>query len=163
MRSATTISTVQILGLSRAAPARAPGTRRRAARAPDARGSAADIPTRAADGADIAACRRADRAARSRPDWRATKRQIPVEQKLDLDQQRVDVIGRNRMSDQRRDRERGRKLELVERDEHVDRGLIALFDRSGRISRDDAVIAEILENDESFGEIDRIDLEIGRA
>ena len=65
-------------------------------------------------------------------------RQVPVEQQLGLDQERVDVVGRQPMLDARRDRQRAGNRLAVDLDQHVDGGRIALLDRRRRIALDHA-------------------------
>ena len=69
----------------------------------------------------------------------AAMRQIPVEQQLGFDQERLEVVRRKAMLDTRRDGKRAGDLLAVERDQHVDRRRIALLDRRRRIARDDAL------------------------
>jgi hypothetical protein len=62
------------------------------------------------------------------------------------------------MADQRRDRQRVGQRQTVQGDQRIDRGLVAVPDRLGRIAFDHALVAEVLENEKSRLEIGGIDL-----
>ena len=86
-------------------------------------------------------------------------RQVPVDQQLGLDQEGVEVVGRQAVVDARRDRQRRRATGWrCKLDQHVDRGRIALLDRRRRIARDHAFGAEILQQQQAFVEVGRMDL-----
>ena len=72
-------------------------------------------------------------------------RQVPVEQELGLDQERVHVVGWNAIFDVRRDRQHIRQRLPVQMQQRIDRGLVALLDRRRRIALDHALVAEILD------------------
>ena len=93
----------------------------------------------------------------------AEPRQIPVEQQLDLDLIGVDVVGRQRVDDMRRDRDRARQLLAVQRDQHIDRRRIALLDRRRRIAGDHGLGAEVFDDEQAVGELGLVDLRGGEA
>ena len=81
-------------------------------------------------------------------------RQVPVEQQLGLDQERVDVVGRQAVA-RRRARPAARPATgwRCSATSSVDRGRVALLDRRGRIAATTRFAAEILEQQQPFGEI----------
>ena len=101
---------------------------------------------------------RHSRRATSSVDRDAEPRQIPVEQQLDLDQIGVDVVGRQRVHDMRRDRYRVGQLLAVQRDQHVDRRRIALLDRRRRIAGHHRFGAEVLDDQQAVGQLGLVDL-----
>ena len=85
-------------------------------------------------GASIAGCRSSRQSARNvarsiSGTGRCKPRQIPVEQQLGLDQESIHVVGRDAVIDMRRDRQHVGQMLRVQRQQHVDRGLVAVLDR----------------------------------
>ena len=68
---------------------------------------------------------------------------------LGLDQKGVEVVGRQRVVDLRRGRQRARQIEPVKRDQEIGGVRIALDHRPRRIAFDHELVAEILEHDEA--------------
>src|SRR5260221_765434 len=90
--------------------------------------------------------------------WRrsnATMRQIPIEHELDLDQEGFEIVGRKFMLDAGCHGQRRGQIRIVQSDENVDRGGIALLDWRRRIARGDAFGAEILDQEKAGLEIGR--------
>ena len=85
-------------------------------------------------------------------------RDVPVEQKLGLDQERVDVVGRHAVLDAGRHREGCGSRLAVQRDQHIDGSRIAFLDRRRRIAFHDALGAEILQQHQPFVEVGGVDL-----
>ena len=91
-------------------------------------------------------------------------RQIPVEDQLGLDQEGVHVVVRQLVLDMGRDRQHARATAgRAARSSVSTAASIALRDRSRRIALDDALRAEILEQQQPLVEIGVIDLGRGEA
>ena len=73
-------------------------------------------------------------------------RQKPVEDEFRLDQKCINVVRRDGIFQARCHGQHGRQPLLVQGEQHVDRGLVALFHRQGRIAAHDRLVAEILED-----------------
>ena len=80
-------------------------------------------------------------------------RQIPVEQKLGLDQERLHVVARQPIVDDAALPAALRQLPAMQRDQKIDRGLVARLDRRRRIAADNPLVAEILHDDQPVIEI----------
>ena len=93
----------------------------------------------------------------------AAPRHVPVEHELGLDQQRVQVVGRQAMLDALGDRQRRGKFHPVQMGEHVDRRPIAVFDRRRRIGSDDRLAAEVFQDEDAGSKIRREDFGRGEA
>ena len=100
---------------------------------------------------------RPERAAFGVRDRCVEPRQEPVHQELGFDQERVHVVGRNAVFDMGRDGQGVGQPLLVQRKQHVDRGLVALLDRRRRIAAHHALLAEVLEDQQSVIEISVMD------
>ena len=85
-------------------------------------------------------------------------RDVPVEQKLGLDQECVDVVGRHAVLDTGRHREGCGSRLTVQRDQHIDGSRIAFLDRRRRIAFHDALGAEVLQQHQPFVEVGGVDL-----
>ena len=70
--------------------------------------------------------------------------QVPIEQELRLDQECVDIVMRQVIFDVRRHRQPFRQLSPMQRYQEIDRGFVALRDRRRRFAGNDALVAEIL-------------------
>src|SRR5215472_9482475 len=79
--------------------------------------------------------------------------QEPVDQQLSFDQERVHIVGRNAIVQLRRDWQRVGQLLLMQREQHVDRDLIALLDRRWWLAADHTLVAEVLDDQKSLLEI----------
>jgi hypothetical protein len=87
----------------------------------------------------------------------AEPRQEPVEQQLRLDQEGAHVVIGNAVLDMRRDRQRVGKLQRVQRKQCIDRGLVALLDRGRRLAAHHALVAQVLDDQETLVEIGVVD------
>ena len=75
----------------------------------------------------------------------ADARQVPVEQQLGLDQERVHVVGRDVIVDAAARPAAPQAVPAMQCRQRVDRDLIAVLDRRRRIEAgDDAIVAEVL-------------------
>src|SRR5215468_6771640 len=106
---------------------------------------------------------RLERRARLLGDRRAEPRQVPVKEQLGFDQERADVVGRYLVLDVRCDRQRVRQPTVVQREQHVDDSLVALGDRRRRVARDQALLTQILEQEQPLFEIGVKDLRRRKA
>ena len=75
--------------------------------------------------------------------------QIPVEQQLDLDQERIHIVLRQLVVEMRRTCSVSGSRRRCSDIKHIEGGLVARLDRRRRIARDDALFAEILHDDQS--------------
>ena len=100
---------------------------------------------------------RPERSAFGVRDRRVEPRQEPVHQELGFDQERVHVVGGNAVFDMGRDGQGVGQSLLVQRKQHVNRGLVALLDRRGRVAAHHALVAEVFEDQQALIEIGVMD------
>ena len=77
------------------------------------------------------------------------KRQIPVDQKFGLDQEGVEVVTRQRVSDARLDRQHVGQRRAMQRRQQIGRHLVARLDRRRRLAVDDQFAAEVFEHQQA--------------
>ena len=97
------------------------------------------------------------RARQRRHGRHAAMRQVPVEQQLGLDQQRVDIVAGKAVVDLRRHGQRVRQVEFVQSRQHIRGDLVALGDRRARVLRQHAFLAEVLHDEQARVEVGGID------